>query len=158
MTQTIHETLIEAAMEGDILDIAAHIANGADPNKIYQAEPGKYVSTLTLTASAGPAIAVRTLLAGGAVPDGDRRGGSPLEAAIIKGREDVVGILLDFGADPNRKDEKGDTPLHLAAHLEHAGIYQRLVASGADENIKGGRGFTPLQVKAFIAVSGAVRR
>jgi ankyrin repeat protein len=158
MTRTVHKTLIEAAVKGDVADIATHIANGANPNAIYEAEPGKYVSTLTLTASAGPALAVRALLAGGAVPDGDPRGGSPLEAAINKGREDVVAVLLEFGADPNRKNEKGDTPLHMAAHLEHQVIYRQLVACGADENAKGRRGFTPLQVNAFIAVSGAARR
>jgi ankyrin repeat protein len=158
MSKAVHATLIQAAVNGDIADMATHIANGANPNAIYEAAPGKYVSTLTLTASAGPALAVQALLTSGASPDGDPRGGSPLEAAMTKGRADVVAVLLKFGADPNRRNERGDTPLHMAAHLEQDQIYRLLVEKGADQNAKDKKGLTPLQIKGFVTASGSARR
>ncbi|MBN2684303.1 MAG: ankyrin repeat domain-containing protein [Pontiellaceae bacterium] len=66
--------------------------------------------------------------------------------AIEKQDEDLVLLLLKFGADPN-KSENGSTPLHWACALpekHRLKVVQALVEYGADINARDDVGATPL--------------
>ena len=78
-------------------------------------------------------------------------GNSPLHLAR---NPDIVGSLLDHGADVNLQNISGDTPLHLAVKpvtKRIAEVVSLLLFRGADINVKNysGDGRTPL----FIAVA-----
>lgn len=56
---------------------------------------------------------------------------SPLHAASRAGRPDVIGVLMNAGANTEVRDRNNDTPLLLAAWLGHAMAVDKLLASGA---------------------------
>jgi ankyrin repeat protein len=82
------------------------------------------------------AAAVKRLLARGVKPDFNfneaaprqRSGESPLTMAIGRGHLEVARILLEAGADPNRRDDFGDAPLDRARSAE---AIKLLLAYGA---------------------------
>lgn len=61
----------------------------------------------------------------------DGQGGwTPLHVAVAEGRGDIVGVLIDAGADLTARTEDCRTPLHVA--LEHApGLVPQLRGAGA---------------------------
>ena len=74
---------------------------------------------------------------------------APLRVAAHLGHKDVVQLLLDKGADPNKTDHDGWTPLHEAASSGHTNVFQLLLERGADP-IKSDRyGHTP-QYRAVV--------
>ena len=64
--------------------------------------------------------------------------------AATKGRMDVVQLLLDTGAHPNKADKFGNTPLHRAAWRSCKDMVQLLLDKGADLNKAAFTGGTPL--------------
>jgi ankyrin repeat protein len=91
---------------------------------------------------------IRTLLEIGAEPNPpDHAGFPPLMAALSCSRThsgtvarpdviDVLGLLLDFGADPNQRGINDYTPLHMAVAEENAGAIRLLIARGADPALR----------------------
>ena len=83
---------------------------------------------------------------------------TPLHWSVVKGNEDIVGMLLEAGADVNRgqepvsylgndlDEEYGFTALHLAAMYGHDEILEKLLAEGADINAKTSKGKTPFMI------------
>jgi ankyrin repeat protein len=72
-------------------------------------------------------------------------GQTPLPWAEEEGREAVVRLLLDKGADVEEKDNSDQTPLMWAARSGHEAAVQQLIDKGADVEAKdGGYGQTPL--------------
>ncbi|KAI3426847.1 hypothetical protein D9Q98_006793 [Chlorella vulgaris] len=71
--------------------------------------------------------------AGGDVNARDRKGQTPLQFAAGYGREAVVALLLQLGADPSAAaDASGAAALHRAAARNHGGTMRLLLAAGAD--------------------------
>ena len=76
------------------------------------------------------------------------KGGTPakrkqtrrISEAAFSGREDMVRLLLSFGADPDLPDISGKSPLYWAATNGEAGIVRLLLAHGADPNRRDGEG------------------
>jgi uncharacterized protein len=109
---------------------------------------------LIAAALAGDADAVRRLLAGGAPVDdrapflnGFNDCHTPLLIACREGHEEIVGLLIDAGADVNATEPTfGAVPLHKATYNGHAGITTRLCAApGINLDFQGAtNGYTPL--------------
>ncbi|KAF4342049.1 hypothetical protein FBEOM_3980 [Fusarium beomiforme] len=74
-------------------------------------------------------------------------GQTALHWAAKYGKEHIVGLLIERGADLNLKDNNGDSPLHVAltcTTTDCEGVVKRLVKAGAKLDIRGRRGRTPL--------------
>ena len=57
---------------------------------------------------------------------------SPIHLATMKGSEDMVKLLIQFGANLNKRNGRGDTPLGLALHQKTIGrnICEALLSAG----------------------------
>jgi ankyrin repeat protein len=84
----------------------------------------------------------------------DDRGYSALHWAVILSREDLINMLVEFGADINVQDNDGQTPLHWAAHRQDLKSMQALLrvtlkdTSLVDLGTRDNRGMTPLHCAA----------
>ncbi|ELU04003.1 hypothetical protein CAPTEDRAFT_88617, partial [Capitella teleta] len=56
---------------------------------------------------------------------------------------EIVGLLLECGADVNIADEDGDTPLHIATMKGKTRAMKKLLRGNADPNKKNKMGYTP---------------
>ena len=73
-------------------------------------------------------------------------GDTLLHEATIKGKKEVVELLIAKGADINAKDKDGQTPLHAAVNGGYKELAELLIARGADMNAKNNSGRTPLDL------------
>lgn len=62
----------------------------------------------------------------------DESGMTPLHIAISKQDVDLVALLLEYGADPNKRDSKGNTPIVRAVEQNNPKIVLALLEEGAD--------------------------
>jgi ankyrin repeat protein len=75
---------------------------------------------------------VKTLLENGADPNiPNNRGFTPLMRAAHSGMDDVVGLLVNGGADLDAQDKHGRSALMLALSGEHSQVAERLLLAGA---------------------------
>mmetsp|Transcript_9922 Transcript_9922/g.25287 ORF Transcript_9922/g.25287 Transcript_9922/m.25287 type:complete len:143 (-) Transcript_9922:99-527(-) len=74
-------------------------------------------------------------------PDHEMRG---LHFAAYYGHTNLVKLLLDAGADYERKVDERYTPLHYAVFFKHYDVVQCLVDSGADPLVPDDEGRTPI--------------
>lgn len=72
------------------------------------------------------------------------RGVTPLHVAVEKGNLEMTALLLDHGADLDRRDFRNRTPLLIAIHEEHTEVAERLAEAGADPNVARDDGSTVL--------------
>ena len=61
---------------------------------------------------------------------------SPLLLAAENGHTHLVDILLQHGADVNKKDRNGHTPLIRAAGNNHPAVVRQLLQAGADDAVR----------------------
>ena len=81
---------------------------------------------------------VKELLANSAtdvnMEDSDKR--TALYLAVVRGRADVVKVLLEHGANPNLADKYGRTALHAAAREGYVNMVSELLKHGANPKKK----------------------
>ena len=110
------------------------------------------LTPLQLAALESDAVAVTSLLAGGADPNVvDGYGWGPLHFAVPLAGPEVVSALLEAGADPNARTVDGLTALHLAARHRTSAVVADLLRAGADPNAEAGEeeaARTPLHTAA----------
>ena len=77
-----------------------------------------------------------------------RNGATPLHIAAVANASEVVGVLLEGGADPDVADATSATPLHYAAAGHSGPAAAVLAARGADVSAATAKGVTPLHAAA----------
>ena len=134
-------TLDDVVVTGQIGDVRALIASGADVN--VKDKDG--VTPLMRAASAGRADIVRLLLANGADVNATTSGVTALMMASLGGYPDAIRPLLAAKADVRARDNQGRTALMAAASSGNADAVEALLKSGADvaaEDVSGGTALT----------------
>lgn len=111
--------------------------------------------------AAGNLQAVALLLSAGAPVNGEyyRREPAPgryttaLVDAVRQRRPDLVGLLLERGADANATPDFGSTPLREAVVAGNLELVRQLLAGGADPELKGFDGLSAIDEVALGAQS-----
>jgi hypothetical protein len=126
--------LVRAAEREDMAIVRALVERGADvnqgsPSALWMAVAGRY------------AAIVRHLLESGADVHAasPETGHAPLHVAAMRGWADLVGLLLEHGADPGQRDKAGRTPLDWA-RLNHHEAAARPLAAVTSPSGPAGRG------------------
>jgi|GEM_PF-5443848 len=117
------------------------------------APPSAWAGPIHDAVRAGDEKAVRALLAArpAALEERDAEGETPLFIAAFEGRETIVAVLLDAGANPVAKTAKGSTPFIVAAYSGSPQIVRRFIAAKAPVNLALANGLTPLHVASLLA-------
>ena len=68
--------------------------------------------------------------------------------AAREGHANCVKLLLEAGADMDKRDKRGCTPLHNAAKNGHAACGQLLLDAGADATVRNADGKTAFDLMA----------
>lgn len=116
----------------------------------FASEEGLTAPAIVRAAQAGSVVEIEMLL--------DQRsdinarhhqsGRNALAVAAHCGNEDVVRLLLQYGATVNERDASQLTPLHLASLRGHLGVVELLLQEHADIDAKGPSAQTPLHIAA----------
>lgn len=145
-SQVTEMDLFEAAAAGDLDRLTELLAY--DPASIDGRSADGFTA-LHFAAFFGRQDAARLLVNHAA--DVDARGtgwmiGTPLHSAASGSHAEVVGVLLEAGADPNARQSGGWTPLHAAARAGDVTSVTLLLASGADPEATNDEGTSVLEM------------
>ena len=90
----------------------------------------------------------------------DSNGKTPLHWAAHKGDDQVVQVLLQYGANPNAFDNINNTPLHLSARLGSLCCTEYLLSAGANVHVRNQNGESALhyacEVQSNLAIVKAL--
>ncbi len=146
--------LNQAALNGQSLVVEYLLANRADP-KLIDAED---YQPLHSAAKSGDVVSAKHLLKqgvslevrGGKGIQGELYGRTPLHRAVYNGKQEMVRLLLESGADVNARTFEADsqkTALHDAAAQENLPILLELLSHPKiDVNIPNSLGWTALRL------------
>jgi len=74
---------------------------------------------------------------------------TPLHLAVAHGRDDIVELLINYGANVKARSDGGWTPLHNACQQGSVKVVKMLLAAGAEINARVLNGNTPLHEAAL---------
>jgi ankyrin repeat protein len=144
-TQRPGTTLAQAAARNDVATVRQLLTSGHRPDEVRDSW-----TALIWASRSGSLEAIQVLLDAGAdvnLPgsSGDNWDATPLQHAILQRQPDVVRLLLERGADPNRSAGPGSpAPLFLAAGDTDPTNLKLLLEKGADPSVEDEDGATPL--------------
>ena len=78
---------------------------------------------------------------------------TPLHQAALKNNQELVDLLLEYGADVNRPNAYGETPLHLACQAASVRFVHKFLEIGAELKAEDSAGRTCIH---HAAKSGSV--
>ncbi|TWW77744.1 BAR_ACAPs and ArfGap_ACAP domain-containing protein [Takifugu flavidus] len=131
--------LYRAALAGDLVAMAAALAQGAEVNRSFSGEEGR--TALIAAAVGGSLLACEFLLLNSAnINHRDLRGRGALHAACSAGHTGQVCLLLKRGANQYAADERGQDPLAIAMETAHADIVTLLRMARMNEEMKDSEG------------------
>ena len=128
--ERLQELWFDAARSGcdDMIPALLHV--GID----IEARDARGHSALVLASYNNRVSTTALLLANGAAVDGagDDRGNTALMGIAFKGYRTIVPLLIEAGAEVDRRNGAGQTALMMAALFGQTAIVDMLVAAGAD--------------------------
>ena len=150
-------TLIVAAMTGDVESVRRLLASGVSPDVISTRGDTPLRRLCSSHSSSGDRVACLKLIinAGANLDASDRRGHTALHRAAYSGQSDLVSLLLQARANLNAADLSNATALHVLVtaaaqgydngtiNLGRADCAEVLLAAGADMNARNDFGQTP---------------
>lgn len=126
----LDERILLAIEARDAAEVAACVADGADPNMRLK-NTGR--TLLAAACSHGDFLTVDALLAAGAHPSAAAPNGcTALHWAALAGNLACLARLLAAGADPNAAETHEYAPMHFACHNGHTACALALLEAGAD--------------------------
>jgi cell wall assembly regulator SMI1 len=138
-------SVLTAIAEGDVQALTTALERGDSPHGVDV----EGVPAILHAADTGRIDLVRPLLHAGARLDAtDSIGWTPLMAAVAGGNGELVGFLLQHGANANHVGRE-DTPLTIAATDGATPLLTLLLNHGADPRLRRPDGWTPLMLAAF---------
>lgn len=129
----------------------------------FGSEEGLSAPPIVRAAQAGSVVEVEALLDQRADINARhiQSGRSALSVAAHCGNEEVVRLLLQYGATVNERDASLLAPIHLASLRGHLNVIEVLLQEHADVDIKGPNDQTPLRIaseRGEIEVAAALLR
>ena len=128
----------------------------ADRRPVHEAFADRVISNLTspsdrseptlpnLVSNNAPIDVVRSRLADtDDVDEVDFKGWTGLHWALVRELPDVIALLLESSADPNKPTGTGRIPLNIAMRSGQGNAVKLLLAAGADPELADGDGQTP---------------
>jgi len=144
--KTVAITIFEAAATGKINNVIRLLAR--DPNLVNAySEDGFH--PLGLACFFGHFDVAEYLVRAGASINSrshNRLKAAPIQSATARGHRKIVKMLLDYGADPNIREQGGYTPLHAAAQNGDEDMIRVLLFGGADLTIASNNGKTAIDL------------
>ena len=92
------------------------------------------------------AVTVKLLRAGADPNIRSNNGRSPIDVAVMEGRQKTLRAMIQHGADVTDTDSIGQTPLHIAAKYGNATAAETLVHAGADPVARNSQDLSPLDI------------
>ena len=134
------ELWFDAARMGRDDMVPALLAAGVD----IEATDAKGYTALVLASYNGQESTTALLLKHGAAVDGahDAQGNTALMGVCFKGYLPIARMLIDAGADVNRRNGVGQTALMMAALFNQGAIIDLLLDNGADVGLTDAAGNT----------------
>jgi hypothetical protein len=129
--------LANAAAAGDDDLVAFLLEQGADPNGGAEGDPPLHWA-VNSEVEGSTAVVVRLLAAGADVHEVGSNGWAPLHVAACRGRVEKCRLLLDAGAEVDRRATIDDyrTPLMEAAAAGHPEVVRLLLDRGGDASLR----------------------
>lgn len=126
--------LLSAISHGDPALVTFLLENGSDPNVEVDDGYTCLLSAIESDSEHAVEILAELIKAGADIHVPGTNGWTPLHMAAARGKTEHARLLIEAGAEVNRRKEidASETPLMEAAHMGHPEVVRLLLAHGAD--------------------------